>query len=97
MKTREIIVSLWPGTRGFLDKEPTNEILRFDALWLDHMRNTRGAVLDEIMRKKEITKEIESSIKSAMDEFLGLHEFEGKRLDLRSLVVVFIARPLCHG
>merc|ERR1712232_1007335 len=78
MKTPEIIVSLWAGTNGFLDKVATKEILRFEALWLDHMKSTRGGLLTEIMEKKEITKEIESTIKSGMDEFLGLHEFEAK-------------------
>jgi proton translocating ATP synthase F1 alpha subunit len=78
MKTSEIIVSLWAGTRGYLDKVATNEILRFENLWLDHMKSTRGDLLTEIMEKKEITKDIEATIKSGMDEFLGLHEFAAK-------------------
>jgi F-type H+-transporting ATPase subunit alpha len=78
MKTSEIIVSLWSGTRGYLDKVATKEILRFEALWLDHVRSTRGTLLTDIMEKKQITDEIESTIKSAMDEFLGLHEFEAR-------------------
>jgi len=77
MKTQEIIVSLWAGTRGYLDKVATKEILRFEALWLDHMRSTRGDVLDKIMIEKAISDEIEASIKSGMDEFLGLNEFRG--------------------
>merc|ERR1712080_613803 len=44
MKTAEIITSLWAGTNGFLDKVVVKEILRFEALWLDHMRNTRASV-----------------------------------------------------
>mmetsp|Transcript_39018 Transcript_39018/g.101013 ORF Transcript_39018/g.101013 Transcript_39018/m.101013 type:complete len:81 (+) Transcript_39018:1-243(+) len=78
MTTAEIITSLWAGTRGYLDKINTKEILRFEALWLDHMRSTRGTVLDEIMTKKQITPEIEASYKSGMEEFMGMHEFEGK-------------------
>merc|ERR1712070_59343 len=78
MPFQEIIVSLWAGTRGYLDKVATKEILRFEALWLDHMRSTRGDVLDKIMLEKAISDEIEATIKSGMDEFLGLHEFEAK-------------------
>merc|ERR1711870_112674 len=78
MKTQEIIVSLWAGTRGYLDKVATKEILRFEALWLDHVRSTRGDILTDIMSKKQITAEIESGIKGAMEEFLGLNEFEGR-------------------
>eukprot|EP00415_Alexandrium_ostenfeldii_P002346 UN2346 len=78
MKTQEIITSLWSGTRGYLDKVAIKEILRFEALWLEHLRSTRAALLDEIMAKKQITPEIEGGLKSAMEEFLGANEFEGR-------------------
>merc|ERR1711988_330403 len=78
MKTQEIIVSLWAGTRGYLDKIATKEILRFEALWLEHIKSTKGDMLDSIMVKKAMTDEIESGLKSAMEEFLGLNEFEGR-------------------
>merc|ERR1719213_630491 len=78
MTTAEIIVSLWAGTRGYLDKVATKEILRFEALWLDHVKSTKGDILKDIMSKKQITAEIESGIKGAMEEFLGLNEFEGR-------------------
>merc|ERR1711971_990066 len=78
MKTQEIIVSLWAGTRGYLDKVATKEILRFEALWLDHMRSTKADILDKIMVEKAISAEIEAGIKAGMDEFLSLNEFEGR-------------------
>merc|ERR1711869_38971 len=76
MKTQEIIVSLWAGTIGYLDKVATKEILRFEALWLEHIKSTKAATLDDISTKKQMTDEITSSLKSAMDEFLGMNEFE---------------------
>merc|ERR1739842_233072 len=76
MTTAEIITSLWSGTRGYLDKVATKEILRFEALWLEHVKSTRAAVLSEIMTKKHMTPEIEAALKSGMDEFLGMNEFE---------------------
>merc|ERR1711943_28178 len=77
MTQGEIIVSLWAGTRGYLDKVATKEILRFESLWLDHFKTTKADTMNDIMTKKQITDEIEASIKSGMDEFLSLHEFEG--------------------
>merc|ERR1712160_198336 len=74
----QIICSLWCGTRGYLDKVNTKEILRFEALWLEHVKSTRASILNEIMTKKQITPEIEGALKSGMDEFLGMNEFEGK-------------------
>merc|ERR1711975_126543 len=78
MTTAEIIVSLWAGTNGYLDKIATKEILRFEALWLDHIRSTRASTLEDISTKKQMTDEITSSLKAAMDEFVGMNEFEAK-------------------
>jgi len=78
MTTAEIIASLWCGTRGYLDKVATKEILRFEALWLEHVKSTRGQVLSDIMTKKQISPEIEAALKSGMEEFLGMNEFEGR-------------------
>merc|ERR1712178_208841 len=74
MKTSEIIVSLWAGTNGFLDKVATKEILRFEALWLDHIRTSKANVLTDISTKKEMTDDIKAGLKTGMDEFLGMHE-----------------------
>jgi len=78
MTTAEIITSLWAGTRGYLDKIATRDILRFEALWLNHVRTTRGSILKDITTKKQITPEIEAGLKSGIEEFLGQHEFEGR-------------------
>merc|ERR1719166_396832 len=78
MTTAAIICSLWCGTRGYLDKVATKEILRFEALWLEHVKSTRASTLTDIMTKKQITPEIEGALKSGMDEFLGMNEFEGR-------------------
>jgi len=78
MTQGEIIISLWAGTRGFLDKVATKEILRFEALWLDFFKTTKADTMNDIMTQKQLTAEIEASVKGAMEEFLGLHEFEGK-------------------
>merc|ERR1711941_238063 len=78
MTTPEIIVSLWAGTNGYLDKIATKEILRFEALWLDHIRGTKAATLSDISTKKEMTDDIRTGFSAAMDEFLGMHEFEAR-------------------
>jgi len=78
MTTAEIITSLWSGTRGYLDKVATKEILRFESLWLAHVKASKGTILSTITEKKQITPEIESELKGAMDEFLGMNEFEGR-------------------
>merc|ERR1712029_677364 len=78
MTTAEIIVSLWAGTRGYLDKVAVKEILRFEALWLEHVKSTRGSLLTDIMVKKQMSADIEGGLKSGMEEFLSANEFEGR-------------------
>eukprot|EP00971_Amphidinium_carterae_P347835 6490057-Amphidinium_carterae.2 len=78
MTTAEIIVSIWSGTRGYLDKVAVKEILRFEALWLAHVKSVKAALLTELTEKKTLTEEVESGLKSCMDEFLGMNEFEGR-------------------
>jgi len=63
---------------GYLDKIATKEILRFEALWLDHLKATRASTLEDIGVKKQMTDEIKTGLKSAMDEFLNNNEFEGR-------------------
>jgi len=38
----------------------------------------KADTMNDIMTQKQLTAEIEASVKGAMEEFLGLHEFEGK-------------------
>merc|ERR1739844_214593 len=78
MTTAEIIVSLWAGTRGYLDKVSVKEILRFEGLWLEHVKSTRAAILTDIMVKKQMSADIEGGLKSGMEEFLSANEFEGR-------------------
>merc|ERR1712113_378162 len=78
MTTAEIICSLWCGTRGYLDKVAVKEILRFEALWLEHVKSTRGDLLSEIGEQKTMTPELEAELKGAVDVFLGMHEFEAR-------------------
>merc|ERR1719506_3149591 len=59
MTTPEIIVSIWSATRGYLDKLSAKEILRFEALWLEHIRANGADILTEIRVKKQISPELE--------------------------------------
>lgn len=78
MTTAEIIVSLWSGTRGFLDKIAVKEILRFEGLWLEHVRSSRASVLNELRDKKVLTDQLESELRGAMEEFMNMHEFAAR-------------------
>merc|ERR1711967_101306 len=62
LPTEDQVCILYAGVRGFLDKILTSEIKKFEALWLEHIKSTKGDILKDITTKKQITAEIESSI-----------------------------------
>jgi len=78
MTTPEIIVSVWSGTRGFLDKIAAKEILRFEALWLEHIKTAGADILTEIRVSKQITPATEAALRSQIDSFMGANEFEAR-------------------
>merc|ERR1711869_17406 len=78
MKTQEIIVSIWSGTRGFLDKIAQKEILRFESLWLEFIRTNKADILTGIATTKQVTAEGEAALRAAMEEFTGINEFEAR-------------------
>jgi proton translocating ATP synthase F1 alpha subunit len=78
MTTGEIVVSLWSATRGFLDKVATKDILRFEGLWIEHVKANNGDLLEELRTKKAMSDNIENGLKGSMEVFLGMHEFEAR-------------------
>merc|ERR1719163_1932894 len=76
MKTPDIVVSVWAGTRGFLDKIAQKEILRFESLWLDFVRNSKPEILEEIRSSKQVSEKTEANLRAAIEEFSNLNEFE---------------------
>ena len=45
MPVEEQIVSVFAGTKGYLDSLPVNEVRRFESELLQHMRTAQGGLL----------------------------------------------------
>merc|ERR1712213_146963 len=71
MTTAEIICSLWCGTRGYLDKVATKEILRFESLWLGHMRSTQKPLLDKIGADGHLSQESDAALNKIVTDFIA--------------------------
>jgi len=78
MKTEEIIMSLFAGVNGYLDKIAEKEILRFEKVWLDHLRSNRPDILTEIATKKTFSDELKETCHSVIQDFINANEFEGR-------------------
>jgi F-type H+-transporting ATPase subunit alpha len=70
MPVEEEVVSLYCGVRGYLDRLPVSDVLRFEGEVLRLLRGKHQDVLDAIRTQKQITPENETKLKGILDEFL---------------------------
>jgi len=69
LPVEEEVVSIYTGVKGYLDKLPVGDIQRFEGDFLRLMRAKHKDVLDAIRTGKQLTPEIESKLKTILDEF----------------------------
>jgi F-type H+-transporting ATPase subunit alpha len=71
----EQVVVIFAGTRGYLDKVPTDQVVRFENELVRHIRAEQKALLDDIRKEKDISKpgaggaKIEDTIKTVLENF----------------------------
>ena len=69
MPIEEQVVSLYAGTRGFLDTLPVARINEFERQLLDAVR-AEGSILSSIRDKREIVKETDDKLKTFLGDFV---------------------------
>jgi F-type H+-transporting ATPase subunit alpha len=65
----EQILSLYAGTRGFLDDVPVKQVSAWEAAFLQYVHDQHGGVLKALADKQELTDEISEQIESAIQSF----------------------------
>jgi F-type H+-transporting ATPase subunit alpha len=76
----EQVVSIWAGTNGKLDEVPVEDILRFEAELLDHLRRNSD-VLDVLRETNQLSDETVGKLEAEVDKFkLEFQTGEGKPL-----------------
>ncbi|MFL6107405.1 MAG: F0F1 ATP synthase subunit alpha, partial [Marmoricola sp.] len=65
----EMVVSLWIGTSGRLDKVPTDDVLRFEHEFIDYLKRNHDGVLSAIRESQKFEDDTESSLADAYDSF----------------------------
>jgi F-type H+/Na+-transporting ATPase subunit alpha len=68
-QVEEQVVVIYAGTRGYLDPIPTNKVGAYQASLLSKLKSSHPEILDGIRTKKELTKDLEDSLKQALTEF----------------------------
>jgi len=66
----EQVVSVYAGTRGYLDGIAVGDIGRFESELLARIKSANAGLLDGIRAKKDLTPELETELKAVLDAFL---------------------------
>jgi F-type H+-transporting ATPase subunit alpha len=69
MPVEEQVAAIYTGVKGYLDKLPVNAVQRFAGDFLRLLRSKNQNLLDSIRTGKQLTPEIEATLKSILDEF----------------------------
>ncbi len=65
----EQVVSIYAGTRGYLDKLQVSQIGKFEQELLRTIRASHKDILDGIRKEKALTPDIEGKLKSVLESF----------------------------
>ncbi|MEL6661568.1 MAG: F0F1 ATP synthase subunit alpha [Pseudomonadota bacterium] len=65
----EQVIVIYAGTRGYLDGVPLDDVVRYEAELLAHVRGQKKDLLAKIRDQAALTEDIESGIKDTLDAF----------------------------
>jgi F-type H+-transporting ATPase subunit alpha len=69
MDVEDQVISIFAGTRGFLDDLPVEQVLPFEEGLLKFIKSNKPEIRQELSDKKEISKELEEKLRAAIKEF----------------------------
>ena len=69
MPVEQQVMVVYAVTNGFLDAIPVSELKVWERDFLDYMRTQKSGVGEKIKTGKELSKEIEAELKSAIESF----------------------------
>ncbi len=63
------VLSIFAGTRGYLDDVPVHEVRKWEEEFLAFMHDLHSEIIDELNEKQDLTDELEQKIEAAIQEF----------------------------
>lgn len=69
MPVEEQVVSIFLGTEGHLDSVPVEDVSRFEAELLDHVRASAGAILADIRDSQKLSEETSAKLVEVINQF----------------------------
>jgi len=71
MKLEAQIVSIFAGTKGYLDEIPVDAVQRYEEELLRYMNESKADIMSAIAEKKELDDDLTAKLKAALEEFKG--------------------------
>lgn len=72
MNFEEQVVSIYTGVKGYLDKIPAKDVVRFETEFLRRVKAKHADILDSIRTEQKITDATESKLKEVIVEFIKI-------------------------
>jgi F-type H+-transporting ATPase subunit alpha len=72
LPVEEQVVSIFAGTRGYLDTVAVRDVVRFERELLSNIRSKHADILDSIRTDKELKKDTEAKLAQAIEHFVKL-------------------------
>ncbi|PXX07992.1 F0F1 ATP synthase subunit alpha [Mycolicibacterium moriokaense] len=69
LSVEEQVVSIFLGTQGHLDSVPVEDVGRFEAEFLDHLRASDDGILKEIRESQKLGEELDAKLTDAINQF----------------------------
>ncbi len=69
MPVEEQVVSIFSGTKGFLDKLETADIGRYEQTLLSHVRSDHAGILDAIRTEQKVSDDTEAKLMDVIGKF----------------------------
>jgi F-type H+-transporting ATPase subunit alpha len=71
------VISIYAGTKGYLDKVPVNQVARAEKELLAFIRDEKSEVRNELIETKTLSDSLEEKLKAALSEFT--HRFQAEQ------------------
>ena len=81
------VLSIYAGTKGYLDKVPVDEVADWENGFLAFIREQKHEIWQQLERTKELDEQTEQSIKDAIAEFQLQYDGEKKEKEQQSATV----------
>jgi F-type H+-transporting ATPase subunit alpha len=69
MHVADQVMSIFAGTKGFLDKVPQKQVAAWEEQFLHFMKEQRSQVRNALMKERKLTPDIEKQLSAAIGEF----------------------------